>query len=40
MGSIIALAVARNVKAGVDGRGLGVVGIPKPFAQAVEWAMS
>jgi len=36
MGSIVALAVARNVKAGVDGRELGVAGIPKPLAQAVD----
>jgi hypothetical protein len=36
MGSTVALAVARNVKAGVDGRELGVAGIPKPLAQAVD----
>ena len=32
MGNIIALAVARNVKAGVDVRELGVAAIPKPLA--------
>ena len=31
MGNIIALAVARNVKAGVDVRELGVAAIPKPL---------
>ena len=32
MGNIIALAVARNVKAGIDVRELGVAAIPRPLA--------